>query len=137
MSIVNNVVMNAMQPKITNTTTFTQMLKLTKEYCKTTTSIFNCIQQWLNLKQDKDQPVSSYMECLTELAMKTEIDKVSGEEWIVHRLHQTISRQVLKEIKSYLDPVVTFDKATVCQIITAAMQGFQEPESQQCENSWR
>ena len=72
-SIVNNVVMNVLKPKITNTTTFAQMLKLAKEYFDNTTSRFNCIQQWLNLKQDKDEPVSSYMERLTELAKKIEI----------------------------------------------------------------
>ena len=61
------------------------------------------------------------MEQLTGLAKMIEIYNESGDKWIVHRLYQTISQQVLKEIKSYLVPGIMFDKATVWQIITVAM----------------
>ena len=112
-SILNNIVMNALQLKISNTTTFAQMLELGKEYIDATNSRFDYIQPWLNHKQDKDEPVSSFMEHLTELAKKIEIDRVTSNKWMFHLLHQTLSQQVLKGIKLYLDPGIKFDKATV------------------------
>ena len=42
-SIVNNVVINTLQPHITNTTTFGQMLKLAKEYFDNTMTRFDRI----------------------------------------------------------------------------------------------
>ena len=52
-SIINPVVMNAIESHIKVITTFTEMLKLAKEYFNKTTSGFDSIQQWLNLRQDK------------------------------------------------------------------------------------
>jgi len=61
------------------------------------------------------------MERITEPAKKIEIHTVTSDKWIVHWFHQTLSQQVLKEIKSYFDPGIKFDKATVRQIIKSVM----------------
>ena len=65
-SIVNTLVVNAVEPQIKATVTFIEMLKLSRDYFNNTMSHLYSIQQQLNLWQDKEEPVSSWMEQLKE-----------------------------------------------------------------------
>ena len=71
--------MNAIELQIKVTTTFADMLKLVKEYFYKTISHFDSIQQWLNLRQDKEEPVNLWTEWPTELAKMTAIDTITGK----------------------------------------------------------
>ena len=55
------------------------------------------------------------------LAKIIDIDTISGDEWVIHRIHMNLNQQKLKEIKSYLDPGIKFEKVSVRQIINTTM----------------
>lgn len=97
------------------------MLRLAQAYFNRTTSRFDNMQQWLNLRQDKEEPLSSWMERKGLLAKIIDIDTISGDEWVIHRIHMNLNQQKLKEIKSYLDPGIKFEKVSVRQIINTTM----------------
>ena len=82
--------MTALEPKITPTTMFANMLKLAKDYFEATTSRFDNIQHWLNLYQNKDEPVSSFMERVAVTGKRIQIVSVTEEECIMHRYHQSL-----------------------------------------------
>ena len=65
--------------------TFSQMLKLARDYYDSTMSRFDNIQHWLNMTKAKDEPVSTFMEKVSVTAKRLKVGTLSEEEWIIHR----------------------------------------------------
>ena len=120
--IVNDVIYMALEPRMTNTTTFKDLLRLAKENFNTITSHFDNIQCWLSMTRLKDEPELTYMERVRVSGKRMKVGNVSEDQWIVHHFHKNLSLQSMKEIRTYLNPGVDLDNATSRQVIDACVK---------------
>merc|ERR1712059_26009 len=114
--------MGALEPRITNTTTFKDLLRLARENFELITSRFDNIQSWLSMSKLKDEPESTFMERVCATAQRLKVGNVSEDQWVVHHYHRNLSLQSVKELRTHLAPGVDLDNASSRQVIDACVK---------------